>query len=120
MMLASDGGFNMDSHVTKNTLKTLYGLAMLLAVSAGLMLPLYAQVVTVSVQGRVYDPTGAAIPGANIAVVNIETGFSRSMTATAGGDYQFSALPVGDYTITAEKAGFHKSAKKVRLEVGAE
>jgi len=77
MMLASDGGFNMDSHVTKPTLKTLYGLVMFLAVAVCLVLPLYAQVVTVSVQGRVYDPTGAAIPGANIAVVNIETGFSR-------------------------------------------
>ena len=108
----------MDSHVTKSTLKTLYGLVMFLALAMCLV-PLHAQVVTVSVQGRVYDPTGAAIPAANITVVNSETGFSRSMTATAGGDYQFSALPVGDYTITAEKAGFQKSAKKVRLEVGA-
>jgi len=111
--------FNMDSHVTKITIKTLYGLAILSALTALLVLPLRAQVVTVSVQGRVYDPTGAAIPGANVTVVNSETGFSRSMTATAGGDYQFSALPVGDYTITAAKPGFQKSAKKIGLEVGA-
>src|SRR3989475_592595 len=119
MMLASDGGFNMDSHVTKNTLRTTYGLAMFLAVALCLVLPLHAQVVTVSVQGRVYDTTGAAIPQPTVTVVNAATGLSRSATATAMGEYQIPSLPVGDYTVTAEKTGFQKSAKKLHLDVGA-
>ena len=28
-------------------------------------------------------------------------------------------MPVGDYTVTAEKAGFKKEAKKVHLDIGA-
>ena len=42
-------------------------------------LPLAAQVVTVSVQGRIYDSTGAAISGADVSAVNAATGFSRSV-----------------------------------------
>ena len=83
------------------------------------VLPLHAQVVTVTIQGRVYDTTGAAISQATVNVVNADTGFARSTTATATGDYQISSLPVGEYTVSAEKTGFQKSAKKVHLDVGA-
>src|SRR6266576_43585 len=89
-------------------------LAVLLAASS-----LSAQVVTVTIQGRVYDTTGAAISQANVSVTNPATGFSRSATASATGDYQISALPVGDYTVTAEKSGFQKQAKRVHFDIGA-
>jgi len=80
---------------------------------------LQAQTVTVTVQGRVSDTTGAAIPEATVTVANAATGYSRSATSTATGDYQLALLPVGDYTVTAEKSGFQKQAKKVHLDVGA-
>ena len=89
-------------------------LLMILAV----MLPLQAQV-SVTIQGRVYDTTGAAIPQANVTVTNAATGLTRSATAGSTGDYQIAALPVGDYTVTAEKSGFQKQAKKVHLDIGA-
>ena len=80
---------------------------------------LSAQVVTVTIQGRVYDTTGAAIPQANVSVTNPATGFFRSATASATGEYQISGLPVGDYTVTVEKSGFQRQAKKVHLDIGA-
>src|SRR6266567_860329 len=80
---------------------------------------LSAQVVTVTIQGRVYDTTGAAISQANVSVTNPATGFSRSATASATGEYQISGLPVGDYTVTVEKSGFQRRAKKVHLDIGA-
>jgi len=83
-----------------------------------MMLPLQAQV-SVTIQGRVYDTTGAAIPQANVTVTNAATGLTRSATAGSTGDYQIAALPVGDYTVTAEKSGFQKQAKKVHLDIGA-
>jgi len=93
------------------------------ALSLGLGLALLAvslpaQVVTVAVEGRVYDQTGAAIPQATVTAQNASTGFSRTTTATSTGDYQFSSLPVGDYTFTADKSGFRRQAKKVHLDVG--
>ena len=77
-----------------------------------------AQVVNVTVQGRVYDSTGAAIPQATVTAVNTATGLSRSATASVMGDYQIALLPPGDYTVTAERQGFQKSAKKLHLDVG--
>ena len=78
-----------------------------------------AQTVTSSIQGRVYDTTGAAISGASVTAVNADTGVSRTNDATSTGDYQITLLPPGNYTVTAEKSGFQKSAKKVHLDLGA-
>ncbi len=82
-------------------------------------LPVASQVVTVTVQGRVYDSSGAAISQATVTALNAATGLSRTTTANAVGDYQVPLLPPGDYTVTAEKAGFQKSAKKIHLDIGA-
>ena len=72
-----------------------------------------------TIQGRVYDSTGAVIPQASVTAVNAATGFSRSAIATSSGDYQIASLPVGDYTVTANKQGFQKVAKRIHLDVGA-
>src|SRR3984957_1829313 len=93
--------------------------ALTLTILASLILPLHGQVVTVTIQGRIYDTTGAAIAQASVTAINTATGFTRSTTASATGDYEVSFLPVGDYTVTAEKAGFKKEAKKVHLDIGA-
>ena len=82
-------------------------------------LSMHAQVTTVAVQGRIYDSTGAAIPQAGVTAANAATGLTRDVTASATGDYVISTLPPGDYTVTAEKAGFQKQAKRIRLEIGA-
>jgi carboxypeptidase family protein len=82
-------------------------------------IPGIGQVVTVTVQGRVYDSSGAAISQATVTAVNAATGVSRTATANSTGDYQIPLLPPGDYTVTVEKAGFQKSAKKIHLDLGA-
>src|SRR2546427_12174267 len=66
---------------------------------------LSAQVVTVTIQGRVYDTTGAAISQANVSVTNRASGVSRSAPASGNGDYQISARPVVDYTATSDQSG---------------
>ena len=93
-------------------------IAALFLLFVAMALPAFPQVNT-SVQGRVYDTTGAAIPQATVTALNNATGVSRSTQATATGDYSITLLPPGEYTVTAEQPGFKKSAKKVRLEIGA-
>jgi len=56
--------------------------AICLAMVAAVVLPLHAQL-TVTIQGRVYDTTGAGISQASVIAVNSATGFSRSVTANA-------------------------------------
>ena len=70
-------------------------LCLIMAATIGLS----AQSVSVSIQGRVYDTTGAAISQASVSAVNSATGFSRTAVASATGDYQIPSLPPGDYTI---------------------
>ena len=70
------------------------GILLALAI-AGMAISLQAQVVTVTIQGHVYDSTGAAVSQANVTVSNAETGLSRSVVATSTGDYQVALLPVG-------------------------
>ncbi len=92
--------------------------ALAVALLGGMVLPARAQVVTATIQGRVYDASGAAISDATVTAANAATGFTRSTTASATGDYQITLLPSGDYTITAEKSGFKKAAKKLHLDIG--
>ncbi|HKW24203.1 MAG TPA: TonB-dependent receptor, partial [Terriglobales bacterium] len=90
-------------------------LCMLLVV---LSFPSLSQVVTVTVQGRVYDSTGAVIPEAQVTAVNTATAISRTATTDTNGGYQIALLPVGDYVVTVNKQGFQKQVKKVHLDVG--
>ncbi|HEY7099827.1 MAG TPA: TonB-dependent receptor [Terriglobales bacterium] len=101
-----------------STLQVLRGLTCVCLLSVASVL-LNAQVVTVSIQGRIYDTTGAAISQANVTAVNAATGLSRNTVASATGDYQIPSLPPGDYTVTAEKNGFQTQAKKIHLDLGA-
>ena len=94
------------------------GICLLFLAWAGAGLPAYGQGVSATIQGRVYDKTGAAISEATVAVVNAATGLTRTVTASATGDYQIPLLPVGDYTVTADKSGFQKQVKKVHIDIG--
>ncbi|WP_213433702.1 MULTISPECIES: TonB-dependent receptor [Lysobacteraceae] len=44
--------------------------------------------------------SGSAAAGDTITVTNPSTGFSRTITVGADGQYRFSSLPIGQYTVT--------------------
>src|SRR5690606_22933849 len=58
--------------------------------------------------------TGSADPGDVITISNPATGFSRTVTVGADGNYRFSALPTGSYEIS-ENGG---APRQVRVNVG--
>ncbi len=72
-----------------------------------------------TLNGTVLDPTGAAVPNAKVTAANTATGLTRNLQTNETGLYNFSRLPVGNYDLTVEAAGF-KSAKRtgVTLSVG--
>ena len=51
--------------------------------------------------GSVLGRTGS---GATVTVTNPETGFTRSVTADADGNYRFPFLPVGNYSLSSSAA----------------
>jgi hypothetical protein len=74
---------------------------------------------TASITGTVTDSTGAAIPGAQVALNNPALGASRVAKSNGSGDYLFAALPVGSYNISVTASGFKKyEAQGIVLRVG--
>ena len=81
---------------------------------------------TASITGSVTDPSGAAIPGAQVTVTSLEQGINRAATSNSTGDYLFAALPIGSYNLTVAAPGFKKFqatgiilrvAQKARVDV---
>src|SRR5260370_14207892 len=73
-----------------------------------------AQVGTASVRGTVMDPSGSAIAGAEVTILNGDTGFSRSMKSGGDGEYNFPDLPLGTYRIRVSHSGF-KGSEQTRI-----
>ena len=93
-----------------------------LTLSCGLLLlttiAVYAQTISATLEGRVTDSSGAAVPEAVVTVVNIATGASRSGGSSDQGEYRVALLPAGEYTVTVEKGGFSRQSKRVTLQIG--
>jgi Carboxypeptidase regulatory-like domain/TonB dependent receptor len=56
--------------------------------------------------GTVSDATGASIEGAQVTAKNTGTGLARQTTSDADGNFTFTELPLGTYSITVIKQGF--------------
>src|SRR5262249_53247125 len=65
-----------------------------------------AQESTARLLGTVKDQTGAVIPGAMVKATNVGTGLERMIRTNEGGDYSIPLLPIGEYTLSVEAAGF--------------
>lgn len=72
-----------------------------------------------SITGTVEDASGAVLAGVNITVTAQSTGVVTRATTNDSGRYTVLYLPVGTYTVQAEKAGF-KTEVKTGLVLTAE
>src|SRR2546421_2086818 len=62
-----------------------------------------------TIRGVVTDETAAAVPGAAVTARNVKTGLTQSTVTSAEGLYNIPYLPVGEYTVSTEKTGFHRA-----------
>ncbi|MFN7541616.1 MAG: carboxypeptidase regulatory-like domain-containing protein [Acidobacteriota bacterium] len=89
--------------------------SLLLVVCLGL--PAYSQSLT-SLTGSVVDPSGAAVPGANITITNTGDNTKREVVSDASGKYSLLAVNPGTYRLVAKKSGFSDiSVTKIQLLV---
>lgn len=79
--------------------------ALLLTLTAGMVL---AQSERGSIKGTVTDPSGAAVSGAEVTVVNVATNQTAKITASAAGEYAVPNLLPGVYRVEATAAGFKR------------
>lgn len=61
--------------------------------------------------GSVYDPSGAAVPNAQITIINSATGQTRTTNSNDTGLFSFPNVGVGEYKLTASATGFQTYQK---------
>ncbi len=85
-------------------------LSLCLAVSFACASHISAQSATTgALTGVVTDPSGGVISGATVALTNNGTGATRTATTDASGNYKFSLIPPGAYSLKFEAPGFKTS-----------
>lgn len=69
-------------------------------------MPSWSQEVRATVGGRVTDPAGAVIPGAEVAVISEQTGVRQTTQSNAEGNWVVQFLIPGRYRLTVAAPGF--------------
>lgn len=75
---------------------------------------------TGDVSGAVKDPTGAVVPSAVVTLKSVENGDVRTAVANESGQYRFSLLKPGEYTISATSTALKSNTAKFTAMVGQE
>src|SRR5262249_17108307 len=73
-----------------------------------------------SITGSVNDQSGSAVAGATVRLTSEATGAVQTATTNADGDFSFTAVLPGMYTVVAERTGFKRFQKEhIELTPGA-
>ena len=101
--------------MTSSKLQTLLLAVVLILTSS---LSLHGQSTYGTVDGTVTDPSGAALPGAQVTLTNKGTQEKHTQTTGGEGSYQFVNVIPGEYRLDIEKAGFkHFGRTNVTVQV---
>ena len=68
-----------------------------------------------SVHGVVHDPQHRPIPGAHITLKAQNSDWLRSSDSDNNGDFDFTSVPLGNYTVTVSANGFEQTQQEVTL-----
>jgi Carboxypeptidase regulatory-like domain len=93
-------------------LSTLFGALLICGAGASV-----AQAQTGSVHGTITDPTGAVIPSSTVTLTGAD-GASRTATSGETGAFAIEQVAPGNYTLSAEAAGFAASEPRAVVVVG--
>ena len=66
----------------------------------------FGQVDQGSVEGTVQDASGAVVPNAKVTLLNKDQGLSLETTTKASGEYIFSPIKIGNYSLSVTAPGF--------------
>jgi len=80
--------------------------------AAGLAATLAAQTSSTGVLGTVTDAAGAVVPGAEVTLLRTETGETRQVATTSSGDYTFTLIEPGQYSVKVAMPGFKTAETK--------
>jgi Carboxypeptidase regulatory-like domain len=78
-----------------------------------------AQTVTGTLEGRITDPSGGVVAGAEVTAKNSDTGLTRVTKTNNPGYFQITFLPVGSYDVTARAPGFGAIERTAQVELSS-
>ncbi|MEO8128105.1 MAG: carboxypeptidase regulatory-like domain-containing protein [Bryobacteraceae bacterium] len=90
-----------NSSSLKRTLIALLGVAMLLP----------GQTTSTSILGKVTDPSGAAVVGADVTIDSITRGLTRHVNTNEAGFFTAPGLDPGEYNVSVEQSGFKRNVR---------
>jgi len=109
------------SHAFRRTLTAVLSLFVVLTLSVVVARPAYAQVAGATLTGTVKDTSGAVIANATVAIMDVATGVTRTVTSNGAGLYIAPNLLPGTYDVRATSTGFRTQLEKgITLTVGAQ
>ena len=73
-----------------------------------------------SLGGRVMDPSGAVVEGADVNVRQLDTNIASTQKTGHDGRFLFPYLKVGRYEVSVRHQGFEEATRPVTLTVGAD
>ena len=128
---SSPAGIVRGLSIASNLITSIFTLALLLTcLSIGPAA--FAQSTTADLTGTVTDNTGAAIPNASVTLTNLGTREVRTAQTTGAGDYTFTLLNPGTYSVKVKEKGFKtfvvpavslaasdRAREDAKLEIGA-
>ena len=110
-------GVNRSSSTVKKAAVLLSAVAVLLAASVSL----FSQAAVGTILGGVFDSSGGAIAGAQVTIIDVARGTTRTLTTDAAGEYTAPSLLSGTYTVRAAAKGFQTTEHtNVLLEVASD
>ncbi len=132
--MAYAGRINIFSEAVKRRIRFTAGFAV---VSSSLLLTLApnaaAQSTTADILGTVTDSGGATMPNATVTLTNLDTKEVRTSQTTGSGDFDFSQLGPGNYSVQVQQNGFKtfvvpsialaagdRAREDAKLDVGSE
>jgi Carboxypeptidase regulatory-like domain len=75
----------------------------------------YAQSGSGSLNGTVFDPSGAVVANATVEIHQAVSGYDQSTTTDSKGNFSFSNVAFNPYHMTVKATGFAESAQDVEV-----
>jgi hypothetical protein len=93
-----------------------------LLVFAGLLLSSLTAFATIfgTVTGLIHDPQHRPVQGAQVMLRAASSAWTKTVSSDDAGEFRFDSVPLGEYTVKVELAGFASEEQKLVLSSGRE
>jgi outer membrane receptor protein involved in Fe transport len=72
-----------------------------------------------NVRGLIHDPSHRPVAGAQVTLHALHSDWSQQTTASDSGEFQFAAVPIGDYEIRVSAPGFSDQHLTIPVQSGS-